>query len=205
MIDTKFLEELASSAPTPGGGGASAYVGALATSLSSMVGNLTVGKKKFADIEAQVNLSLEKLSDLRVRLVELVEEDAAAFEPLAAAYKMPHDTKEQEQCKNEAMQTALRAACEVPLDIMENCSQVILESDFLARKGSRMVVSDAGCGVMLACAAMEAASLNVYINIKSLNDKDLAGRYEKQADDLLCTYRKIATSTFQYVLREIRG
>ena len=205
MIDTKFLEELSSSAPTPGGGGASAYVGALATSLSSMVGNLTVGKKKFANVEGQVNLCLEKLSDLRVRLVELVEEDASAFEPLAAAYKMPSATVEQQKFKNDAMQEALIGACEVPLDVMEVCSQVILESDFLARNGSRMVISDAGCGVMLAGAAMEAASLNVYINIKSLENKELAAKYEKKVDDLLYTYRKIASSTFQYVVSEIRG
>ena len=142
-MDTTFIDELASAAPTPGGGGASAYVGALASALASMVGNLTVGKKAYAQVEAEVYVTLEKLADVRERLLELVDEDARAFSPLAAAYRMPKATPEEQAAKNEALQAALVGACDVPLEIMERVSDVVELTDFLAHNGSKMALSDA--------------------------------------------------------------
>lgn len=125
MVDTCFVEELASAAPAPGGGGASAYVGALAAALASMVGNLTVGKKTYAEVEGEVVHHLEELGDLRERLIALVEEDARAFKPLAAAYRMPKGTPEELAAKQDAIQRALVGATEVPLDIMRTVARMV--------------------------------------------------------------------------------
>ena len=168
MVDTEFVEALASKAPTPGGGGASAYAGALASALASMVGNLTVGKKKYADVEERMRAELVELDDTRAHLLSLIDEDARAFEPLAAAYGMPKDTDAERAAQNAALQKALVGACEVPLEIMACCLQVIESCVFVARHGSVLALSDAGAGAVLAKAALMAASLNVVINIGSM-------------------------------------
>ena len=185
MVDTTFLDELASKAPTPGGGGASAYVGAVAAALASMVGNLTVGKKTYAAVEPQVKEHLDQLEALRGDLLGLIDADAAAFKPLAAAYGLPKDTPEQKQAKEEALQAALRDACLVPLRIMEVCCAVLSEARFMAENGSKLAVSDAGASALLARAAAEAASLNVFINTGTMADRELAANFEKQADELI--------------------
>ena len=165
MVNTEFIEALASKAPTPGGGGASAYVGALASALASMVGNLTVGKKKYADVEERVQAELLELEATRLRLLELIDADAEAFAPLAAAYGLPRGTEEETAAQRAALQVALVDACEVPLEIMRQCVQVIESCVFLGCHGSVLAVSDAGAGAVLAKAALLAASLNVRINI----------------------------------------
>ena len=137
-MDTTFIEELASAAPTPGGGGASAYVGALAAAAASMVGNLTVGKKTYADVEDEVRASLARLSGLRERLLHLVDEDAHAFEPLSATYRMPKNTPDELAARNEAMQAALVEASDVPLAIMRTIATVMDEVEFLAHHGSKL-------------------------------------------------------------------
>ena len=137
MVDTCFVEELASAAPAPGGGGASAYVGALAAALASMVGNLTVGKKTYAEVEGEVMHHLEELKGLRSRLIELIDADARAFKPLAAAYRMPKGTPEELAAKQDAIQRALVGATEVPLDIMRTVARVVDHADYLAHHGRR--------------------------------------------------------------------
>ena len=144
MYDTSFIDELASAAPAPGGGGASAYAGALAAALASMVGNLTVGKKTYADVEDEVRASLDRLDALRAHLIALVDEDARAFEPLAAAYRLPKATPEEQAAKNAALQQALVGASDVPLAIMRAVAEVVDEADYLAHHGSKMARSDAG-------------------------------------------------------------
>ena len=131
-----FIDQLASAAPTPGGGGASACVGALASALASMVGNLTVGKKTYAAVEDDVRASLDRLAALRARLLALVDEDARAFEPLAAAYRLPKATPEEQAAKNAALQQALVGACDVPLAIMRAVAEVVDETAYLAESGS---------------------------------------------------------------------
>lgn len=185
MIDTRFLDELASAAPTPGGGGAAACCGALAAALSSMVGNLTVGKPRYAEVEEEVRLELERLEAVRARLVELVVEDARAFQPVAVAYKMPKATPEEAAAKEIALQEALVGACEVPLEIMRQCAAVVGSCELMAGKGSRLAVTDAGASAVLAKAAMQAASLNVLINVGSMADADRASAYEAEASALL--------------------
>lgn len=202
-MDTAFIDKLATSAPTPGGGGASAYVGALASALASMVGSLTVGKKAYAQVEADVYVTLEKLAAVRERLLELVEEDARAFEPLAAAYRMPKATPEDKAAKNEAMQVALIDACEVPLEIMRCTARVVELSEFLAYYGSRMALSDVGVAVAFARAAVEGASLNIFINAASMDDVKQAESYRSAARLIIETTNVQCDRLFAYVMEAI--
>lgn len=199
MYDTSFIDELASAAPTPGGGGASAYAGALAAALASMVGNLTVGKKTYADVEDEVRASLARLDALRARLMELVDEDARAFEPLAAAYRLPKATPEEQAAKNAALQQALVGASDVPLAIMRAVADVVDEADYLAHHGSKMARSDAGVAAAFARAASDGASLNIFINAASMDDAAQAARYRGEAESLAARTRERCDELFDFV------
>lgn len=203
-INQDFINELASKAPTPGGGGASAYCGALATALASMVGNLTVGKKTYAAVEDEVKEALIQLEEQRNKFVELIDKDAQAFEPLSRAYRLPRATCEELVHKNKVMQQALVGATEVPLEIMEICAQVITTSKFLAHNGSRLALSDVGVAVLFAKAALKGASLNVYANASSMVNEAQARSYIQQADCLIEEYGALADELYEYVIKEIR-
>lgn len=203
-INQDFINELASEAPTPGGGGASAYCGALATALASMVGNLTVGKKTYAAVEDEVKEALIQLEEQRNKFVELIDKDAQAFEPLSRAYRLPRATSEELAHKNKVMQQALVGATEVPLEIMEICAQVITTSKFLAHNGSRLALSDVGVAVLFAKAALKGASLNVYANASSMANEAQARSYIQQADCLIEEYGALADELYEYVIKEIR-
>ena len=205
MVDTGFLDALASKEPTPGGGGAAAYAGALAAALSSMVGSLTVGKKRYAAVEGQMQAELRELDVTRARLVALIDADAAAFAPLAAAYGLPRETPEERAAKDAALQAALVEACEVPLEIMRQCLLVVESCDFMARNGSALAVSDAGASAVLAKAALQAASLNVVINVASMADAERAARYADEADMLLDAGCAQADAVFASVVGRLRG
>ena len=203
-INQDFINELASKAPTPGGGGASAYCGALATALASMVGNLTVGKKTYAAVEDEVKEALIQLEEQRNKFVEFIDKDAQAFEPLSRAYRLPRATSEELAHKNKVMQQALVGATEVPLEIMEICAQVITTSKFLAHNGSRLALSDVGVAVLFAKAALKGASLNVYANASSMANEAQARSYIQQADCLIEEYGALADELYEYVIKEIR-
>lgn len=205
VVNREFIDDLASSAPTPGGGGAAAYCGALASALASMVAGLTVGKKKYAAVEADMLVMLEKLSDLRERLMELIDEDAEAFGPLAAAYRMPKGTPEELQAKEDALQAALVGACEVPMEIMRSCCQVIEQCEFLAANGSRLVLSDAGVAALFANAALQGASLSVYANVVSMSDRDRAAAFESEAAMLAEVWGDRAKAAYERVLHTINA
>ncbi|MCI8366786.1 MAG: cyclodeaminase/cyclohydrolase family protein [Eggerthellaceae bacterium] len=199
-MDTMFIDELASAAPTPGGGGAAAYCGALATALASMVGNLTVGKKSFRAVEPEVRASLQRLEAIRGRLLQLIDADAQAFAPLAAAYRMPKETPEEQQAKEAALQQALVGATEVPLQIMAECVAALVETDFMARNGSRMARSDAGVAAVFAKAALQGASLNVLINVGSLASEADAQDYRARMDHLLSEGEILADEIYAFVV-----
>ena len=198
---TAFTEELASPAPVPGGGGASALAGAIGISLGDMVGELTTGKKKYADVEEDIRSLMERAQALRVRLLEFVDGDAEAFAPLAKAYGIPRDDPD----RDAVMESALRTACSVPMDILRACAEAVDIIEEFAAKGSRLAVSDAGCGAILCKAAMQAASLNIYINTKSMKDRDCARALEAEADGLLARYTLKADEIYTSVLNGIRG
>ena len=181
----EFVEELASNAPVPGGGGASALVGAIGIALGNMVGSLTLGKPRYADVEADV-LELKRQADtLQTHLLELVERDAQVFEPLSRAYKMPNTTPQEQAEKTHIMQTCLRECCAVPLEIMQCCADAIDLHGQFAQKGSAFAISDIGCGVICCKAALQAASLNVFVNTKLMTDRSYAEATNKRAQELL--------------------
>jgi formiminotetrahydrofolate cyclodeaminase len=162
---TDFLAELASDAPTPGGGSVAALAGALGASLTSMVSNLTIGKKKYEDVEDDMKAALETAEALRLELTRLIDEDANAFDGFMDALKLPKDTDEQKAVRKAAMQKALVDAATVPLVVMEKCVRVIDVAATAAGKGNANAVSDAGVAALVARAGAHAARLNVLINL----------------------------------------
>lgn len=201
---TDFLEQLSSSAPIPGGGGASAAVGAFASALGLMVTNLTVGKKKYADVEEEILEIREKLEQKKQDLVRMVDEDAEAFEPLAKAYRMPKETEEEQAEKEKVMEAALKNAAEAPLCIMKTIVDTMEMIQVLGEKGSRLAVSDAGVAILFAQAALEGASLNIFINTKMMKNQEEAERLNYLADQLIATGKELKETTYDAVLKGIR-
>lgn len=200
----EFVEVLASKAPVPGGGGASALVGAIGMALGNMVGSLTVGKKKYADVEADIIALKEKATALQADFIRLVEADAEAFGPLAKAYGMPRETEEEKAEKARVMAIVLKDACAVPMEIMEKCCAAIDVIEEFAAKGSALAISDAGVGVVFCKAALLGASLNVYINTKSMADKEYAASLNEKADRMIADYSKKADEIFAAVNARLR-
>lgn len=200
-----FLEDLAGSAPIPGGGGAAALVGAAGAALGNMVGSLTVGKKKYAAVEADILILNRRAAALRKRLEGLVQADADAFTPLAAAYKLPKETPEQQAHKAAVLEAALEGACAVPLEIMSACCEGITLAAEYAEKGSVMAVSDAGCAALFCKAALQAAGLNVSINTRLMADKAHAAALNAQADAMLAEFVPQADQTHEKLTHSLRG
>ena len=200
----EFVDVLASKAPVPGGGGASALVGAIGMALGNMVGSLTVGKKKYADVEADIIALKEKATALQADFLRLVEADAEAFEPLAKAYGMPRETEEEKAEKARVMAIVLKDACAVPMEIMEKCCEAIDVIEEFAAKGSALAISDAGVGVNFCKAALLGASLNVFINTKSMTDKEYAASLNEKADKMIADYSKKADEIFAAVNARLR-
>jgi len=196
-----FVEVLASKAAVPGGGGASALVGAVGTALGNMVGSLTVGKKKYADVEADIIALQSRATAQQNELLRLMDADAEAFEPLSKAYGIPKDDPSRET----VMENALRVATAVPLDIMRACAESIEIIAEFAAKGSALALSDAGVGAVFAKAALHGASLNVFINTKSMTDRAYATLIEAEADSLLAKYTALADDVYKSVAARLRG
>ena len=191
----EFVNILASDAPTPGGGGAAALVGAIGTALGNMVASLTVGKSKYAAVEAEISALKAKCDTLQQELLDQVEADEVNFLPLAKAYAIPKD----DPGRNTAVEAGAVQACQVPLKIMALCCQAIDCMAVFAEKGSRLAVSDAGCGATVCKAALQSASLNVFINTKLMKDRPVAEKINATASDMLNTYCPIADKIFESV------
>ena len=191
----KFVEVLASDAPAPGGGGAAALVGAIGTALGNMVGSLTVGKKKYADVQAEIIALKARCDALQTELLDQVEADDKGFVPLAKAYGIPKDDPNRDAILEDATITA----CAVPMHIMELCCQAIDCVAVFAAKGSRLAVSDAGCAAVCCKAALQAASLNVFINTKSLKNREVAEEMNAKANGMLTQYCAMADEIFTTV------
>ncbi len=201
----EFTDVLASKASVPGGGGASALVGAVGTALGSMVGALTVGKKKYADVEAEIIELMKKAEEIRAALLRQIDEDAVVFEPLSKAYGLPKDTEEQKAEKERIMEACLRDACSVPMEIMVKCCEAIeLQKEFAA-KGSSLAISDAGVGVAFCRAALQGASLNVFINTKAMTDKAYADELNKKAYAMLEKYVPMADEIYNGVFDRLKA
>ena len=184
----EFVTVLASSEPAPGGGGASALVAALGTALGNMVGSLTVGKKKYADVEEEILALKAKCDQLQNELLDQVPADAEGFIPLSKAYGIPKD----DPSRPEIMEKATITACQVPMHIMELCCESIEAISVFAAKGSRLAVSDAGCGAAIVKSALQAAS-------KTLQNRALAEEMNAKCLGMLDKYGKMADEIFETV------
>ena len=191
----EFVTVLASDAPAPGGGGAAALVGAIGTALGNMVGSLTVGKKKYAEVEAEIIELKAKCDALQKELLDQVEADEVNFLPLAKAYGIPKDDPN----RDKIMEEATIIACSTPMKIMELCCEAIDCIAVFAERGSRLAVSDAGCGAVCCKAALQAASLNVFINTKSLKNRTVAEEMNAKANGMLAKYCPMADAIFDEV------
>ena len=182
----EFVAALASGAPTPGGGGAAALVGAVGTALGNMVGALTVGKKRYAGVEEEIRALMAECDSLQSALLDQVAADAECFAPLARAYSIPKDDPDREA----ALEEATLNACTAPLEIMRLCARAIECAAQFAEKGSRLALSDAGCAAILCKAALQAASLNVFINTGALRDRTAADELNARANGYLAACEK---------------
>ena len=194
-----FIDELSSKAPVPGGGGASAYIGALGMALGSMVGNLTLGKKKYADVQDDILTLLDKSGEIIDSLKLLVKKDADVFYPLSQAYGMPQNTEEEKNVKEMELQRVLYDATMVPLEIARQCLKAIeLQAEY-ANKGTRIAISDVGVGVIFCKAALQGAKLNVLINTRIMKNKDLKDTIEKELLEIETVGSAKAEKIFQQV------
>ena len=192
-----FAERLASGAPVPGGGGASALAGALGVALGGMVGALTVGQPRYAAAEPELRALMERAEALRLRLLACVEEDAAAFQPLAEAYAIPKD----DPARDDVMESRLRAAAQPPLEILDLCCEAIeLQREF-ARLGSALAVSDAATGVVLCWGAMYGAAVNVKVNTSAMKDRAYADEINHHVDAQMEQYWRVAERVYEDVYR----
>lgn len=200
---TTFLDELSSSAPAPGGGSVAALSGAMGAALISMVCNLTVGKKKYANVQDDVKAILEQSEALRHELVALLEADVAAYTKVSEAMKMPRDTEEQKTARAGAMDKALKGATDVPIRVAEACVKVIDLCRPAAEKGNVNAVSDAGVAVLMAEAGLRSAALNVLINLGSLKDKEFVAEKRAKLDSLLKGRGVMRDVIYDYVVSKL--
>ena len=204
MTCKDFVKILSTKEPVPGGGGASALVGAIGIALGNMVGSLTVGKKKYKDVEEDIIALKEKADNLQDELLVLIEKDATAFEPLSKAYGLPKETEEEKAYKAKVMEEALVAASLVPIEIMEKCCEAIDVIAEFAEKGSVIAISDAGVAASCCKAALIGASFNVYINTKCMQNTEYADELNKKSDDMIEKYSKLADDIIENVMSRIK-
>ncbi len=193
-----FTEQLASPAAVPGGGGASALVGAVGIALGDMVGELTVGKKKYADVEEEIRALMVRAQDLRVRLLACIAKDAEAFEPLARAYGIPKDAPD----RDETLEKCLHDAAGAPMEIFDLCCEAIEILEIFGEKGSRLVISDAATGAAFARAAMYGAAVNVKVNTRLMKDRAFAAGMDAHIDEKLAEYTERADRVFQSIYQQ---
>ncbi|HYY16140.1 MAG TPA: cyclodeaminase/cyclohydrolase family protein [Gammaproteobacteria bacterium] len=194
-----FLNELASKASTPGGGSAAAIMGAMGAALVSMVCNLTIGKKNYAEVGEELRSVLARAEAVRERLTDMIRADVKVFDQVMSAYGLPKDTEEQKATRSHAIQVALKAATEVPLDCARACLETIKLSQIVAEKGNLNVISDAGVAVFAAYAALRSAALNVYINARGIKDEAFAKARLAELEKILEGMDTLTESIYQRV------
>jgi formiminotetrahydrofolate cyclodeaminase len=198
-----FLNELASRQATPGGGSAAAVMGAQAAALISMVCNLTIGKPKYAEVEADMIRLLSQSEDLRAQLTAMIKADVEVFDQLMACYGLPKETDQQKAARSVQIQAVLKAATLVPLDCARACAKTIELSQIAAEKGNTGVVSDAGVAVMCGYGALKSAALNVYINAGSIKDREFAEAKLVELEQILSGAEEKVESIYQIVRNKL--
>lgn len=199
MTIAAYTAALSSASPVPGGGGTAACAAALGAALGAMVGYLTVGKKKYAAVEEEMKTAITNLERLEKEFLGMMDRDAEAFAPLAAAYGLPRGTEEEKQEREIIMEQCLRAAAEAPLEVMRTSAETVSILENVARDGSRMAISDAGVGASLVKTAMQSAALNVFINTKAMKDRDRAREINTETREILEEYGKRADAVYAMV------
>src|SRR5512140_61974 len=200
-----FLDELASSSPAPGGGSVAALSGALGAALTSMVCNLTIGKKKYADVEADMRKILAQAEELRTTFTHLIDKDTLAFNKVMEAYSLPKDSEPQKALRGAAIREATKEATLVPLEVMKHCIDALALAQEVASRGNANSISDAGVGALMLHAACEGAALNVRINLNSLADSDFVGWKTDEVASLLSTSRMMLDEIQAIVEEKMKG
>jgi formiminotetrahydrofolate cyclodeaminase len=182
-----FLDEVASFSPAPGGGSVAALSGALGAALTSMVCNLTIGKKKYADVEEELKKVLDLSEQLRAQFTEMIDRDTQAFGKVMEAYALPKDSEPQKVLRAAAIKGATKEATLVPLEVMKHCIDALALAQIVAAKGNGNSISDAGVSALMLHAALEGAALNVRINLSGLDDPEFVGWKEDEVQSLRST------------------
>lgn len=198
-----YLDELSSSSPTPGGGNVSALCGALAASLGTMVCNLTLGKKKYADVENEIKLLSEELSEARNKFLDLAEKDNAAFDKVMEAFKLPKETEEEKNTRQKEIEDATFKAAVVPSDVIHLCANVIEKINKIAIIGNQNSVSDAGVALSLLSTAAQGAYLNVLINCTSMSNQTIGSQLLQQSEILLNEVTSSASSGIKNIVNKL--
>ncbi|MCX6136362.1 MAG: cyclodeaminase/cyclohydrolase family protein [Ignavibacteriales bacterium] len=196
---TQFLDELASNSPAPGGGSVAALAGALSAGLTSMVCRLTIGKKKYADVQDEMENILNESEQLRSRLTLLIDEDTVAFNEVMAAFSLPKDTPEQQQVRGDAIQSATKKASLVPLEVMRLSARAASLAKGVAEKGNKNSITDAGVACLAARAAYTGAMMNVLINLSSIKDQEFVTATRQTVDMLLASADDSTTKAFEQI------
>jgi formiminotetrahydrofolate cyclodeaminase len=198
---TEFIEALASKAAVPGGGGAAALTGAIGMALGSMVCNLTMGKKKFAEFEDKLNRILNRAGELQTELLKMIDADAECFLPLSKAYGMPKETEDEKRLKEETLEKCLKEACEVPIAIVKLAYESIKLHEALVDNCSAFAISDVGVGVQCLRTAIISAQLNVIINMNSIKDEVYVDKVKNETEHLVYDGIKIADEVYEKVVK----
>ncbi|MGI9228738.1 MAG: methenyltetrahydrofolate cyclohydrolase [Gammaproteobacteria bacterium] len=194
-----FLDALAGSASTPGGGSAAGVMGAMGAALTSMVANLTIGKEKYAAVEQDMRQWLARSEQLRQQLTDTIRADVEVFDKVMDAYGMARDDEQEKQARSEAIQAALKEATDVPLDCAALCAEVITLCQPVAEHGNVNVISDAGVAVLAAHAALRSAALNIYINIGAIKDQAFVDDRRKRLEAILADSGKLTEDVYELV------
>jgi len=200
---TTFLDELASATPAPGGGSVAALSGALGAALVSMVCNLTIGKKKYADVEGRMKELVVQSEALRAELTALLDQDVAAFNRVSEAMKMPRDTDEQKAARQQTLQAALKAATDVPMRVATACAKVIDLCRPVSEMGNVNAISDGGVGALMAEAALRSAALNVLINLSWIEDAAFVTEQRGRLAHLLDGKAKVKEEVYELVVGKL--
>ncbi|MEO8167059.1 MAG: cyclodeaminase/cyclohydrolase family protein [bacterium] len=201
---TGFLDELASSSPAPGGGSVAALAGALGAALTSMVCNLTIGKKKYASVEAEMQKILKGAEELRARFTLLVEKDADSFNKVMEVLSLPKDNEGQRALRSAALAAATKEATMIPLEVMKHCIDAMALTQNVAANGNTNSISDAGVSALMLHAACESAALNVKINLNGIDDSEFVNWKTDEVLSLLKTSRMMLEETQMLVTQKMK-
>lgn len=184
MTVAGFIDELASDSPAPGGGSVSALNGAIAAALTSMVGNLTIGKKKYADVEEEMREIVSRVSEIQKELLEAVDKDSDAFNVVFAAFKWPKETEEEKEARSAEIQRGTKIAADVPMRVAEKAAELMPLIEKVIMKGNQNSITDACCAMMACRYAVIGALLNVRINLVSIKDETFVKEHADRAAEL---------------------